>query len=629
MYGFLRRLSLVALAMLLLGGTLTPLAAQAAPAPASNHRIITFSPNPVARQVMAGATHELFVLTHFNAPRALTHVYFTVRFNGDLYGRPATSYLGTVRRGRQDLAFVVVVPARTRPGSYLSIGRLFQREGRHDNDRIGAPLYVRVRVVARPPLGAVITWQPSNHLGLLIVRRGGTITETVSFSSDRTLTNARLGRALSDVARDRGARVTIVSPTTLPSVAAHTPVPVVFTVAAADGARFGGYAASLYIVATVPDGRRAHLRQDLDFAVRVTPIAPVITWQPANHLGLLIARRGQTVTETVSFTSAVALTNLEIHRGLGDYLGDRGVSVGSVSPATLPSVAANTPVNVTFVITAGIGARLGNDPASLYVVGTEPGGPRARLRQDLDFTIGVRVAAVVIHWQPTNQLGVIAVRRGATVTETASFTSDVALSNAQLLPLLSDAAVAQGVTVTAITPASLPSVAANTPVNVTFSIAATADARLAAHPAGIDVVASAPGSVSMRLYHTLRFTIRVTRIPPTTVAWAGGSYVTFPAVARGTVVTETASFTTSANVSNASLEVANLHGTRGVRVTVVPLSSAAIAANTPVTVNVVIDTTQLARPGFYGGIVYVVAQPADAAAPHPLHLGLHFTGAVQ
>jgi len=44
---------------------------------------------------------------------------------------------------------------------------------------------------------------------------------------------------------------------------------------------------------------------------------------------------------------------------------------------------------------------------------------------------------------------------------------------------------------------------------------------------------------------------------------------------------------------------------------------------------VVIDTTQLARPGFYGGIVYVVAQPADAAAPHPLHLGLHFTGAVQ
>ncbi len=629
MHGFLRRLSLVALAIMLLGGTLTPLAAWAAPAPANDHRTITFSPNPVERQVTAGSRRELFVLTHFNAPRALTHVYFTVRFNGGLYGHPATSYLGTIRRGRQDLAFVVVVPAGTRPGSYLGIGRLFQREGRHDDDRIGAPLYVRVRVAARPPLGAVITWQPANHLGAIPVQRGGTVTETVSFSSDRALKDVRIGRTLSDFARDRGARVTIVSPTTLPSVAAHTPVPVVFTVAAAYGARFGAYASSLYVVATVPDGRRAHLRQDLDFAVRVTPIAPVISWQPPNHLGLLTVQRGGTVTETVSFTSAIALTNVEIRRGLGDFAGDHGVGVGSISPADLPSVTANTPVSVTFAITAGIGARLGNYPAALYVVGTEPGGPRARLRQDLDFTVGVRVAASVIHWQPTDQLGVIAVQRGGTVTETASFTSDVALSNAQLLPLLSDAAAAQGVTVTAITPASLPNVAANTPVNVTFSIAATADARLATHPAGIYVVASAPGSVPMRLYHTLRFTIRVTRIPPTTVAWAGGSYVTFPAVTRGTVVTETASFTTSANVTNASLEVANLHGTRGVHVTVVPLTGTTIAANTPVTVNVVVDTTQLARPGFYGGIVYVVAQPADAAAPHLLHLGLHFTGAVQ
>jgi len=629
MHGFLRRLSPVALAIMVLGGTLTPLMARAAPASATAHRTITFSPNPVERQVTAGARRELFVLTHFNAPRALTHVYFTVRFNGDLYGRPATSYLGTIRRGRQDLAFVVVVPAGTRPGSYLGIGRLFQREGRHDDDRIGAPLYVRVRVAARAPLGVVITWQPANHLGAIPVQRGETVTETVSFSSDRALKDVRIGRTLSDFARDRGARVTIVSPTTLPSVAAHTPVPVVFTVAATDGARFGAYASSLYVVATVPDGRRAHLRQDLDFAVRVTPIAPVISWQPSNHLGLLTVQRGGTVTETVSFTSAVALGNVEIRRGLGDVAGDHGVGVGSISPADLPTVAANTPVSVTFTIAARAGARLGNYPASLYVVGTEPGGPRARLRQDLDFTVGVRVAASVIHWQPTDQLGVIAVQRGQTVTETASFTSDVALSNAQLLPLLSDAAAAQGVTVTAITPASLPGVAANTPVNVTFSIAATADARLAAHPAGIYVVASAPGSVPMRLYHTLHFTVRVTPVPPTTVAWVGGNYVTFPAVTRGTLVTETASFTTSANVTNASLEVANVHGTRGVHVTVVPLTGTTIAANTPVTVNVVVDTTQLARPGFYGGIVYVVAQPADAAAPHLLHLGLHFTGAVQ
>ena len=396
MDGLLRRIPLFMLAVALLGGTLAPVAAQAA-APSRTQtaqvRTLQWLPNPVRRQVTADTYHETVIAMRFYVPTAIARAAFSIRFGGGIYARPSVSALGAIKRGYHDLAFVVVIPARVRVGRYVGVGRLLRREAARDYDYDGRPLYVVVRVV-----------------------------------------------------------------------------------------------------------RAGHPR----------PIVPVIHWQPANSLGAITVQRGQTVTETASFSSDVALTNAAVTRALGDIATDRGVAITILTPAaTLPSVAAGTPVPVSFTISATPHARVAAYPAALYVNGSVSGGPVKGLHYGLHLTIDVDAA------------------------------------------------------------------------------------------------------------------------PATTVSWTGGNYTTFPQVARGSIVTETATFTTSADVANATLRLANVRRSRGVRVTLLPLTSASIAVNTPVTVDVVIDTTQLAAPGFFTGDIFLIAQPTAATARRLLHYGLHFTGAVQ
>ncbi len=400
MDGLLRRIPLVILAFALLGGTLAPVAAQAAAPSRALPRTVQWSPNPIRRQVTAGAYHETVIATRFYVPTAIARAAFSIHFGGGIYARPSVSALGGLKRGYHDLAFVVVIPARVRVGRYVGTGRLLRREATRDYDYDGRPLYVVVRVV-----------------------------------------------------------------------------------------------------------RAGHPR----------PIAPVIRWQPANSLGVITVQRGQTVTETVSFTSDVTLTNATVTRALSDIATDRGVAITLLTPvAALSSVAARAPIPVSFTISATPRARVAAYPAALYVKGSVSGGPVKGLHYGLHLTIDVDAA------------------------------------------------------------------------------------------------------------------------PATTVSWTGGNYVTFSAVARGSIVTETATFTTSADVANATLRLTNttlrlakVRRARGVRVTLLPLTSMTIAANTPVTVNVVIDTTKLAVPGFFTGDIFLIAQPSGATARRLLYYGLHFTGAVQ
>ncbi len=201
MHGLIRRIPLVALSATLLGGTLAPAMAQAAPLRAQP-KTVQWAPGVIERTVAAGSFHRLGIATRFNTPEKLQRATFTIRFNGGLYAAPTSTGLGTVGRGAHDLAFTVSVPARTRTGSYLGTGRLFHLQGRRVV-QTGANLYVIVRVVGAPaprpqprprprPIAPVIRWQPANSLGAIAVQRGQTVTETVSFTSNVALTNARV-----------------------------------------------------------------------------------------------------------------------------------------------------------------------------------------------------------------------------------------------------------------------------------------------------------------------------------------------------------------------------------------------------------------------------------------------------
>jgi len=520
MHGLIRRIPLVALSATLLGGTLAPAMAQAAPAVRAQPKTVQWTPGVIERTVAAGGFHRLGIATRFNTPEKLQRATFTIRFNGGLYAAPTSTGLGTVGAGAHDLAFTVSVPARTRTGSYLGTGRLFHLQGRRVV-QTGANLYVIVRVVGAP---------------------------------------------------------------------APRPRP------------------------------------------RPRPIAPVIHWQPANSLGAIAVQRGQTVTETVSFTSNVALTNARVARELGDYASDHGVRVRIISPLAPTSVLTGTAVPVVFTVSAGPAARLGAYPADLHVDAATAERRYARLANDLDFRVQVTPVAAVIHWQPTNQLGALTVQRGQIITETATFSSDVALTNAEIVRDLSGAAN-HGVAVTVLTPVANSTIPVGTPVTVNFTISAAPGARIATYPAALYVKGSESGGPAVGLHYGLHFKIDVDQAPATTVSWNNGAnYVTFPAIARGQIVTETATFTTSAGVANASLRLVHGQRLKGVRVTVAPLAGATIAANTPTTVNVIIDATAMPAKqpaGFVSGDIFLIAQPAAATTPRLLHYGLHFTGAVQ
>lgn len=251
----------------------------------------------------------------------------------------------------------------------------------------------------------------------------------------------------------------------------------------------------------------------------------------------------------------------------------------------------------------------------------------------LHFVVRVVAVAATVHWLPTNQAGSFSLQRGQVITESASFVSAAALTNAEFVRALSGAA--HGVVITVLTPATPATVTPGVPTNVVFTLAAAPDARIGAYPAALYVRGSLFGGPVVGLHYGLHFTIHVVPAPATTVRWNNGvNYVSVPTVARGTVVTETATFTTSADVTNAVVAFAGVRQSAGLHLRLIPLSGAAetpvnIMANTPTTVNIVVDATGAVKSGFFNGIVFLYAQPSGSAGRRLLHYGLHFTGAIQ
>ncbi len=238
----------------------------------------------------------------------------------------------------------------------------------------------------------------------------------------------------------------------------------------------------------------------------------IITWTPANG-GAITLTQGQTDTETASFVSSVPLTNVKAVVGLSNWARSHGIhgSVVSLSPAST-TVPANTPVLVTFSITAGTHAKLSSFHADVHLWANANGQPQARLWHDLDLRVSVIKEPLHITWTPA-QRGAIRVQPGQTVTETATFVSNIPVTNAQVIGRLSDFALDHGATVnvTAISPTlTSSSIAANTPYTVTYTISVVPTARVQrSYHAELDVMGSINGGLVVKLWHDMDFWVTV------------------------------------------------------------------------------------------------------------------------
>lgn len=238
----------------------------------------------------------------------------------------------------------------------------------------------------------------------------------------------------------------------------------------------------------------------------------LITWTPANG-GAVTLTQGQTDTETASFVSSVALTNVKAVVGLSNWARSHGIhgSVVSLSPAST-SIPANTPVLVTFNITAGTHAKLSSFHADVHLWGNANGRPQARLWHTLDLRVSVIKEPLHLSWTPA-QRGALRVQPGQTVTQTVTFVSNIAVTNAQVTGRLSDFALDHGTTVnvTAISPALASSaIAANTPYTVTYTVSVVPTARVQrSYHAELDVMGSINGGLVVKLWHDMDFWVTV------------------------------------------------------------------------------------------------------------------------
>lgn len=260
--------------------------------------------------------------------------------------------------------------------------------------------------------------------------------------------------------------------------------------------------------------------------------SPLISWAPstaANAATLqqdhqtIMVRRGQTQTYAVTFKSATALTNVQVKRTLSSYAQKNGVqmTVLSTSLGNATTLAANTPVLVTFNVSAAVNAFVATYNADLHVNGSVNGGAMTHQPNDLDFVIRVGKMAQVITWAPQNRAAgisegpnnVMTVRQGHSTIRTGSFTSNVALTNVQVMRTLRDYAQSHGVAVKVLSTSlgSATTLAANTSVLVTFSVSAAANTRVATYHTDIHVNGSISGSVRTFLPNSLPLIVAVSR----------------------------------------------------------------------------------------------------------------------
>jgi hypothetical protein len=245
-------------------------------------------------------------------------------------------------------------------------------------------LNFRVDVNRAPP--PLITWTPSNDLGVLSLQQGQTITRTVSFTSNMALSNVQLVSAL-----NLHFVHIVIQPASLANVAINSTVPVTFTITADKSAGVAVHPTDIHLLGSFSGGPVVRLFHSLNFRVDVErappPPQPLISWMPGNDLGKISVLQGQTITETVSFTSDTALTNVQLLSSLNLH----HVHI-TILPASLASVAVNVTVPVTFTITADTSAGIDVHPTDLFLVGSFNGGPAVRLWHVLDLLVDVKHA---------------------------------------------------------------------------------------------------------------------------------------------------------------------------------------------------------------------------------------------
>jgi hypothetical protein len=258
--------------------------------------------------------------------------------------------------------------------------------------------------------------------------------------------------------------------------------------------------------------------------------APLISWAPSTTVNattmqprqMIMVRRGQTQTYTVTFKSTTALTNVQVKRTLSAYAQKNGVqmTVLSTSLGNTTALAANTPASVSFSVSAAANAFVATYNADLHVNGSVNGGAMAHQPNDFDFTIRVGKMAQVISWAAKNTSGisegpndVIGVRQGHSTIRTGSFTSNVALTNVKVMRTLRDYARDHGVVVKVLSTSlgSATTLAAGTPVLVTFSVSAAANTRVATYHTDVHVDGSINGSVQTFLPNSLPLIVAVGR----------------------------------------------------------------------------------------------------------------------
>jgi hypothetical protein len=146
------------------------------------------------------------------------------------------------------------------------------------------------------------------------------------------------------------------------------------------------------------------------------------------------------------------------------------------------------------------------------VVGSFNGGPAVYLVDDLDLRLVVAPLTPLVTWVNGSPMSFATITRSTatvSVTETATVTSNVSLSNVALVSKLSDRASAQGLTVNPV-PVPGGAIAANTPTPVSFVISVPATAQPGVYSGAIWLTGQwANVTAPVRLTRTLRFVFAV------------------------------------------------------------------------------------------------------------------------
>ena len=266
---------------------------------------------------------------------------------------------------------------------------------------------------AAAPLAAhaaspTISWAPRNTTTIsaqdrqqIVVRQGQTTTYTASFMSKTPLTNVAVKRTLSSYAQKNGVQITVMSTSlgTATALAANTPASVTFSVSASYSAYEATYNADLHVNGSINGAAVAHQPNDLDFTVRVIDMTPVISWASNSIKGVneaphsvIYVRQGHSMTRTAQFMSSIPLSNVAVKRTLRDYAADHGVTVTvlSTSLGSATTLAANTPVMVTFNVRAAANTRVATYHTDIHVDGSANGSAQTIMRNALPLVVSVQ-----------------------------------------------------------------------------------------------------------------------------------------------------------------------------------------------------------------------------------------------